>query len=108
MMGSVILAAGGGSPDANLLIPFLVSLASVTGVGGLMLAVAKLRPEKTSAAIAQAQGAADAMQEALVALERERDYWIKRHGDCHERANGLAAQVQALRRELRELQNQKT
>lgn len=88
---AVISAAS--NPNAGLLIEFLISLASTGGLTGLLVAFAKLRPEKTSAAIAQAQGANEALVETLEAVERERDYWMKKYEACHARSAELYAEL---------------
>lgn len=61
--------------SGSLLEPLLIGLIGSGGIVGAIVAFIKLGPERESAAISQAQGANEVLQETLEAVERQRDYW---------------------------------
>lgn len=81
--------------NSSLLIPFLVSTATTGGITGMVIAVAKLRGDTQTAAVAQAQGANEALRETLEAIERDRDYWKRRYAEEHKRANDYLVELTA-------------
>lgn len=81
------------SASETLVAPLLISIVGSGGVMGAIVAFVKLRGDRDSAAVHQAQGAADALERALEASEREVAYWKARYDACHKRANELAAEL---------------
>lgn len=74
----VIGAELGADPLTQLL---LVLVGSTGGIGAIV-AFVRLRGDKDTAAITQAQGANEVLQETLEAVERDRDYWKARYETC--------------------------
>ena len=71
----------------------LLVVAGAGGLTGALVALVKLPGDKGTAAITQAQGANEVLQETLEAVERDRDYWKGRYEMC-------AAQLTQLVNEL--------
>jgi hypothetical protein len=67
----------------------LIILLGSGGLLGALIAFAKLRPEKETAAMAQAQGANEVLRETLEVVERERDYWKRLYEACARRNTQL-------------------
>jgi hypothetical protein len=68
--------------SGSLLEPLLIGLVGSGGIIGAIVAFIKLGPERESAAISQAQGANEVLQETLEAVERQRDYWQRLYEEC--------------------------
>jgi hypothetical protein len=65
-------------------------LAIALGLTGAVVAIIKIPADKSTASMVQAQGANEALAEALAAVERERDYWRDRYETCARRNRELA------------------
>lgn len=70
---------------------YLIALLSSGGVLGALLGFFKLRGDKDTAAVTQAQGAMETMQDLNEALIKERDYWRTRFERCHAEKSELLA-----------------
>lgn len=82
-----------GADLGGSLTPLLIVLAGSSGVIGAIVALIKLSGDRGTAAVSQAQGANEVLQETLVAVERDRDYWRDRYQGC---ANQLSQLVDEL------------
>lgn len=76
---------------------FAIVLAIATAVVGAIVAFVKIPTDRSTASMAQAQGANEALSEALEAVERERDYWRQRYESTHQAKSALYAELQRLR-----------
>jgi hypothetical protein len=76
--------------DAGLVAPLLIGLVGSGGLIGAVVGFLRLRPETATAAMAQAQGANEVLQETLAAVERDRDYWKRLYRDCERARRGRA------------------
>lgn len=76
---------------------FAIVLAIATAVIGAIVAFLKIPTDRSTASMAQAQGANEALSEALEAVERERDYWRQRYENAHKEKSDLYAEIHRLR-----------
>lgn len=81
---------------------FAIILAVSTAILGAIIAAVKIPTDRGTAAMAQAQGANEALSEALEAIERERDYWENRFRICHKEKSDLYAELMRIRNEGRD------
>jgi hypothetical protein len=81
---------------SSLIAPLLIALVGSGGIMGAIVAFVKLSGDRTSASIAQAQGANEILKTTLEEVTRERDYWRKRALDCARHARRLSDQQNGL------------
>lgn len=89
--------------DSATVTPLLIALIGSSGFIGAVVALVKLRPEMSTSAVAQAQGALEMMQQLVEDLEKDRDYWQKRYIDSHKRCTELEDQAVQYRSMIRGL-----
>lgn len=83
--------------------PIIITLLGSTGLIGAIVALLKLRPDVNSAAVSQAQGAMEVMQQLNQDMEKNRDYWRERYEQCNQRCVALEEELHQARVMIRRL-----
>jgi len=83
--------------------PIIIALLGSGGLIAAVVALLKLRPDINSAAVIQAQGAMEIMQQLNEDMEKNRNYWRDRYDECQKHCRDLEQEVHQARVMLRRL-----
>lgn len=83
--------------------PIIIALLGSGGLIAAVVALLKLRPDINSAAVIQAQGAMEIMQQLNDDMEKNRDYWRDRYEDCNKHCKDLENEMHQARVMIRRL-----